>query len=232
MGGCVIDPASNASVNAHRAPAVDVRVAVFSVNDGALQIAEMHAGDEWSLPRTVPAVAGSLDAHARRLITEELAIPIRYLEQLYTLSVETGRGWTVVVSYLALVDRPPVQVRAIRWTDVDKVDLDETDRMVLDYAVTRLRAKVGYTTIAFRLIPAPFTLSDVQSTYEAILDRPLDKRNFRRRLSAAAVLVSTGEKRRDGSHRPAVLYTARIGDDQEAYLTPSWSQSLNDSELP
>jgi hypothetical protein len=97
------------------------------------------------------------------------------------------------------------------------------DRRVLDYALMRLRAKLGYTNIAFHLLPPTFTLSELQLAYEAVLGHPVDKRNFRRRMIASGILDQLDEKRRDGSHRPAALYRFASRDDREAYLTPPWA---------
>ena len=71
--------------------------------------------------------------------------------------------------------------------------MNPVDRMIVDYALLRLRAKLGYTTIAFHLLPPSFSLSELQNVYEAVLDHQLDKRNFRRRIHAAGVLEGTGE---------------------------------------
>jgi 8-oxo-dGTP diphosphatase len=101
--------------------------------------------------------------------------------------------------------------------------LSSTDRMVVEYALVRLRAKLGYTNIAFHVLPERFTLSELQETYETILARRLDKRNFRRRMIASGILLSTGDQRREGSHRPATLYRFKPGDDRETYLTPPWA---------
>jgi 8-oxo-dGTP diphosphatase len=95
--------------------------------------------------------------------------------------------------------------------------------MIVDYALVRLRAKLGYTAIAFHLLPPSFTLSEVQTVYEAVLGREVDKRNFRRRIHAAGLLEGTGESRREGSHRPARLYRLRTIDHAETYLTPTWA---------
>src|SRR5690606_37800830 len=100
---------------------------------------------------------------------------------------------------------------------------DEMERMVLDYALIRLRAKLGYTIIAFHLVPETFTLSELQQTYESILGHQVDKRNFRRRMIASGILLATQEKRREGSHRPAALYRFASPDDQSTYLTPPWA---------
>jgi len=63
----------------------------------------------------------------------------------------------------------------------------------------------------------------LQNVYEAVLDREVDKRNFRRMIHTAGVLEGTGETRREGSHRPARLYRFRATHDAETYLTPAWA---------
>jgi 8-oxo-dGTP diphosphatase len=95
--------------------------------------------------------------------------------------------------------------------------------MIVDYALVRLRAKLGYTAIAFHLLPPSFTLSELQTVYEAVLDREVDRRNFRRKIHAAGLLEGTGESRREGSHRPARLYRLRTIHHAETYLTPTWA---------
>ena len=208
-------------------PNFDLRVVLFTVSEGRLQVA-LHATEQGiGLPRGVPAPAEALDATARRIVREATGLREQYLEQLYTLSVQEPAGWTVIVAHLALIcsGREAAPRFGGAWHDVSTLpEVTAADRMVLDYAVLRLRAKLGYTTIAFHLLPPTFTLSELQGAYEAILGRPLDKRNFRRRVIAAEMLAPTGTKRRDGSHRPAVLYRFRAAHDRETYLTPAWAE--------
>jgi len=76
----------------------------------------------------------------------------------------------------------------------------------LDCAHRRLVDKLDYSTIAFQFMPKEFTLPELQLVYELILDEPLDKRNFRKRILSLDVVKETGEKRKEGAHRPAMLY--------------------------
>lgn len=76
---------------------------------------------------------------------------------------------------------------------------------ILDYSLRRLRNKLEYTTVGFQLLPARFSLTELQEVYEAILDKKLDKRNFRRKLALLRILRPTREFRR-GGRRPARLY--------------------------
>src|SRR5262249_24060157 len=76
---------------------------------------------------------------------------------------------------------------------------------IFDYAIERLRNQLEYTTVGFQLLPEKFTLSELQSVYEAILVKHLDKRNFRRKLSLLGVVRPLKEWRRTG-RKPAQLY--------------------------
>ena len=207
-------------------PWVDVRVVLFTVNDGRLLIALEEQKTSQALPAASPTLDESLDATGTRILTDHVGIAERYLEQLYSISHRSEGVWTVTITYLALAlasaGGPPLNPAA--WFDATKVpEVNQVDRMIVDYALFRLRAKLGYTTIAFHLLPPSFSLSELQNVYEAVLDREVDKRNFRRRIHAAGVLEGTGETRREGSHRPARLYRFRAAHDAETYLTPAWA---------
>jgi 8-oxo-dGTP diphosphatase len=95
--------------------------------------------------------------------------------------------------------------------------------MLLNYAMIRVRAKLGYTNIAVHLMPSSFTLTNLQGVYEQVLGRSLDKRNFRRRMVASGMLSGTGIFQREGSHRPAELYRFASDSHQSTYLTPPWA---------
>ncbi len=204
-------------------PSVDVRVVLFTVIDGQLLVALEETADRWRLPRGVPAPAEPLDAAARRIIRQTTELHEQYLEQLYTFSIGEPPAWTVVVGYIALIcaAQRPLRVTGADWVDSAALPpLSDTDKMVVDYGLVRLRAKIGYTNIAFHLLPETFSLTELQGAYETILGRRLDKRNFRRRVIASGILEATDAKRRDGSHRPAALYRFRAEHDPATYLTP------------
>lgn len=208
-------------------PAVDVRVVFFALVDGRLVVALRTGDDEPCLPRGWPSSDESLDAAARRIARDQIGLSDRYLEQLYTFSDGDEVDWTVVITYVGLVgsDASDGSRPGAEWVRVEpNVVCSETDSRIIDYARTRLRAKLGYTTIALYLLPPAFTFRDLQATYETVLDQPLDKRNFRRRLLATGMLERTDEVSREGSHRPAALYRFRPTDDHERYLTPAWEE--------
>ncbi|MBP9749287.1 MAG: NUDIX domain-containing protein [Candidatus Pacebacteria bacterium] len=137
-----------------------------------------------------------------------------YLEQLYTFSDvdRDPRGRVVSVAHLALFapDEASLEtgaVRGARWcsvTSVPKLAYDH-DR-ILATALERLRARIEYTTIIRHLLPREFTLTDLQSAYESVLGHELDKRNFRKKILALALVAETGRTRTTGASRPAALY--------------------------
>jgi len=203
---------------------VTVDVVIFTIRDGALSVLLVKRGIEphlgaWAIPGGFVLDHESLDEAALRELREETGVADVYLEQLYTFGDprRDPRGRVVTVAYYALIatDRATLQAGTdtvdARWWPVSALpeQLAFDHAHILEYALQRLRAKIGYTTVGFQLLPAEFTLSDLQAVYEAILGRPLDKRNFRKRIEQLDVLVPLEKSRRAGPSRPARLYSFR-----------------------
>jgi 8-oxo-dGTP diphosphatase len=210
-------------------PQVDVRVVLFTICNGKLWVALDQQYSGVALPRGRPLPEESLDLAATRILANTMGVRERYLEQLYSIAQGSLGSWTVTVAYLGLAIADISNVLAgDTWFDAaDVPDMNSLDRLIVDYALLRLRAKLSYTTIAFHLLPRTFSLSDLQQVYEAVLGRQLDKRNFRRRIQTAGILEATSETRREGSHRPARLFRFRAVHDADTYLTPAWANTLN-----
>lgn len=137
-----------------------------------------------------------------------------YKEQLYTFSQvdRDPRGRVVSVAYMALVhgdqrDEKKASVNT-RWCPVSalpKLAYDHNE--IVEGGVERLRAKIGYTNIAQHLLSKEFTLSELQSVYEVVLDREVDKRNFRKKVIGVRMVKKTGKKKFLGTKKPAALYS-------------------------
>jgi 8-oxo-dGTP diphosphatase len=172
--------------------------------------------DAWALPGGLLVEGESLDRAAARKLLDETGVQDVYLEQLYTfgeLSRGEGAERGVAVTYFALVQYEQTRLDERKdwqpaWHSVYKLPpLAFDNNAVVDYAVRRLRSKLDYTNVAYSLLPRQFTLSELQQVYEAILDREMDKRNFRRRMLSLGIIRAAGGTRMEGAHRPAQLYT-------------------------
>ena len=201
-------------------PALSVDCVVFGLDEEDLKVLliqrdlEPFAGT-WALPGGFVEVDETLDEAARRELREETSIDVSYLEQLYTFGAvkRDPRDRIVSVAYYALVKLSDYRVQAatdarnVAWYSVGKKPKLAFDHAaILQLAYERLQAKVCYQPIGFELLPSKFTLRQLQHLYETILGRPLDKRNFRRKILGLDVLEELDAYESNVAHRAARLY--------------------------
>jgi 8-oxo-dGTP diphosphatase len=182
------------------------------------RIREPHLG-KWALPGGPLNANEDLDAAAARNLSETTALEPRYLEQLYafgnperSLSPAADAERVVSIVYWALVGSDEADKAAIgenvRWFAADCIpELAFDHNQIVEYALWRLRTKVSYSQVAHGFLDEEFTLSQLREVYEIVLQRELDKGNFRRSIEASGVIIPTGNKLAGASHRPPALYT-------------------------
>ncbi|MGO1316414.1 MAG: NUDIX hydrolase [Cellulomonadaceae bacterium] len=183
----------------------------------------------WALPGGPLRAEEDLDAAARRALGDTTGLAPRYLEQLYAfggLDRAPGAQTRVVsIVYWALV-RPEEAARAVDGENVewfvaaDLPDLAFDHREIVDYALQRLHAKLGYSQIAHAFLPDEFTLAQLREVYEAVWAKELDPANFRRQVLASDTLEPTGRRLEGTSHRPPSLYRYADGARRRNLLTP------------
>jgi len=169
----------------------------------------------WALPGGFVDMDETLEQAAKRELQEETGISRLYLEQLYTFG-DPGRDprdRVITVAYYALVKLTDHTIKAdTDASDVAWFGVSDLPRLAFDHAkivataLGRLKGKVRYQPIGFELLPAKFTLSQLQRLYEVVLERELDKRNFRKKILGMGLLVETSEIQKDVAHRAARLY--------------------------
>lgn len=170
---------------------------------------------KWALPGGFVRVDESLEDAARRELQEETGLEKVFLEQLYTYGdvKRDPRERVVTVAWYALVRLSDHRVMAATdardaaWfslQDIPKLAFDHA--RILNDAHQRLQGKVRYQPIGFELLAKKFTLTQLQKLYEIVLDRELDKRNFRKKILRMGVLHEMDEVETDVAHRAARLY--------------------------
>jgi len=203
-------------------PAVTTDAVLFTVKDSQLQVLLIkRAGepyrDKWAFPGGFVEIDEHIDVCVARELAEETGVTGVYTEQLFTAGApdRDPRERIISVTYLALVPDEPLSLQAasdakdVAWFAVnDHPELAFDHDEIIAMARERLAAKLGYSTIALQLLPAKFTLSQLQHVYEVILEEKLDKRNFRKRLLASGCIEENGELATGGKHRPARIYKA------------------------
>ena len=201
-------------------PALTVDCVVFGLDEEDLKVLLIERDlppfeGRWALPGGFVRVEETLDEAARRELNEETGISNVYLEQLYTFGKtdRDPRERVVTVAYYGLVRlsnhriKAATDARQALWfsiEDLPKLAFDHNK--ILKQAHERLRGKVRYQPIGFELLPQKFALRQLQHLYEVILDRELDKRNFRKKILSMAILEELDEVETDVAHRAARLY--------------------------
>jgi 8-oxo-dGTP diphosphatase len=209
-------------------PYTTVDVLIFTLIDDGLQVLLVQrpadAGEPdpglWALPGGFVDVARDVDLEscARRKLGEKTGVTSPYLEQLGSWGSATRdpRGWSATHAYFALMPSDGVTLSRganaadVAWFPVDAALLARR-KLAFDHAeillagVERLRSKVEYTSLPAWLLPEPFTLPQLQRSYEIVLGRPVDKSGFRTRMLAADFLVEAGVVPSD-SNRPPMGY--------------------------
>ena len=168
----------------------------------------------WSLMGGFLGEHEDLEEAARRILYDLTGLDNNYLEQLSTFGAvnRDPAERTVSVVYYALVNIEDQDVRAIQshnasWISLkNKVNLIFDHDQMVDQALQKLRYKAALHPIGFELLPAKFTIPQLQKLYEAIYDMQLDRRNFSRKILSTGLLESTGEKDTNSVTKKGQLY--------------------------
>lgn len=194
---------------------------IFGFDEGMLKVLLIERGDEpyigqVALPGNFVGEYENIDAAAQRVLFELTGLNKIYMEQFCTFG-DVDRhpaGRIITIAYFALIKirkqvlTPQVpSARKASWyplSELPRLAFDHTE--ILKMAHRELQRKIRYEPVGFELLPDKFTLSQLQRLYEAVLEKVIDKRNFRKKIMALGLLVELGEKQKNVSHRAARLY--------------------------
>lgn len=169
---------------------------------------------KWSLMGGFVQLEESADEAAQRILFELTGLQNVYMEQLHCFSaVNRDPGARVLsIAYSALIklDEYSEQITSAykaKWFPIQKVpSLLFDHKKMLQLAKDHLKQRVLHHPVGFELLPTKFTLPQLQLLYEAILEAPLDKRNFSKKILSLGILKKLDEKEKESSRKGAFFY--------------------------
>ena len=201
---------------------VTVDVVILTIVHNTLKVLLLKRANEpfrgrWAIPGGFIRLSENLDDAALRVLKEKTNVQNIYLEQLYTFGDPLRYPNTRVITcaYFALLRAEDIDVKImdesvaeIGWHPVEDLPpLAFDHKEIIEYSLKRTRERLELCPVAFQLLPKKFTLTELQKSYELILQKDLDKRNFRKKMLATNMLIDLNECTKTGSKRPAALYS-------------------------
>lgn len=198
-------------------------VVIFTIKNNKLQVLLVKRANEpfkgrWAIPGGFIRLSENLDDAALRILKEKTNVDNIYLEQLYTFGdpLRYPSSRVITCAYFALIRSDDIKlsfdtsqsITEVQWHEVYNLPTLAFDhKEIIEYSIKRMRERLEFCPIAFQLLPEKFTLTELQKSYELILDMKLDKRNFRKKVLTGSVLKELNEYTKIGSKRPARLYS-------------------------
>ena len=196
---------------------ITVDVVILTMKNDAIQVLLVKRltepfKDKWAIPGGYVRLSENLDQAALRILKEKTNVDNIYLEQLYTFGdpLRHPNARVITCAYFALVraeDLNIVSTDEIGWHKVmDLPPLAYDHKEILEYSLKRTRERLELCPVAYQLLNEKFTLTEMQKAYELIMNKKLDKRNFRKKALSTEGLVELNEYTKLSSKRPARLY--------------------------
>jgi 8-oxo-dGTP diphosphatase len=211
----------HSGVAQYETPLITVDIVVFTIQMNRLKVLLIQRKQApyehmWAIPGGFIHKGETLEEAASRRLKEETNLENIYLEQLYTFATpgRDPRARVITVSYYALISaeklklEPDANAEDVRWHSIAELPALGFDHLeIVNFAIDRLKERLETSSVAFQFLPEKFTLTELQRVYELVLGKLLDKRNFRKKILSANILVDIGETKMEGYHRPAQLYS-------------------------
>lgn len=198
--------------------ALSVDCVIFGFDENKLKVLLIRSDlkkyhNKFSLLGDLVKPEEDLDTSAYRILKQRTGLNDLYLEQVHTFGA-VGRhpaGRVVTVAYCSLINVQHHRLKTLdnelHWHEVDSVsELLFDHKKIFDICIEWLQKRVQEHPLGLSLLPNKFSLRELQNLYEAILDKKLDRRNFRKKFFSMDYLVDMGEDEKDVPHRPGRLY--------------------------
>ncbi|WP_437919548.1 NUDIX hydrolase [Sphingobacterium sp. LRF_L2] len=196
---------------------------IYSFNEGKLQVLLTERNqypykDWWALPGFFVEKEEEMEDAVKRILYEHTGLKDIFMEQLGAFAGvkrhPQGRIMTVAFSTIVKYDDVKSKIRPItsymkqaKWFAINELpELAFDHNQIIQQSLQKLKYSINYSTAVYELLPEKFTLTQLQQVYEAILDKTLDKRNFRKKIANSGFLKELQEVQKGVSYRAARLY--------------------------
>ena len=197
---------------------ITVDTVILTLKDNDLQVLLVRRDnepfkDKWAIPGGYVKMSENLDDAALRVLKEKTNVDNIYLEQLYTFGDPLRHPVSRVITcaYFALIRAEDIDVITadnVAWHKVNDLPALAFDhKEIIQYSLKRTRERLELCPVAYQLLNEKFTLTEMQKAYEMIMEKKLDKRNFRKKVITTEGLRELNEFSKSSSKRPARLYT-------------------------
>ena len=188
-------------------PSVTTDCVIFGFDGTKLRVLLIERGIEpfkgkWALPGGFLRMDEDAETGALRELKEETGLDAAYIKQFHTFTTPNRdpRERVITIAYYALVRLQEVtggdDAARAEWYALDKVPALAFDHdQILRMASYELKRQIHFEPVGFELLPKQFTIKELQSLYESILDVTFDRRNFYKKMQHLELLkqVDRGE---------------------------------------
>lgn len=199
---------------------ISIDCVIFGFEQSALEILLIkRAGNPnkgmWALPGGFIKKEELVEDAAKRILKVTTGLSDIYLEEIAVFDkVDRFPLWRVfTIGHFALISpehyklTTGIDTTEVKWFQASKLpELHFDHKHIIEVALSKLRSRVRYKPIGFELLPEKFTLPQLQTLYEVILGKKLDKRNFRKKIMKMDLLKRLKEKDQNNIRRAAYLY--------------------------
>jgi len=209
----------------------DAGLKVLLINQKRTEPADSNVKPMSQLPGDLILLDEGLDEAAARVLYELTQLNGVFLKQFHAFGDPNrvkdlkDRAWlrsvrtqpeqrVVTVGYFGLVSlhdfnpKPASFAGSADWIDLQDIgELAFDHNEILSGAIDALQSQLESQHISFELLPKKFTISQLQSLYEVVLEKKFDKRNFRKNVKKMSHVVPLDEKQQGVMHKPAQLFS-------------------------
>ncbi len=194
---------------------------IFGFDDGELKVLLVERNEppyknRIAIPGNLAYDNETIHEAAQRVLYELTGLKNIFLEQFHSFGSISRhpQGRVITVAYYSIIKRTMNGLHPVtsymkkafwcRANEIPKLAFDHNE--IVEKALETLRHKIQYEPIGFELLPEKFTLTQLQHIYEAILQKKIDKRNFRKKILRYGLLRGLNQKQKGVSHRAASYY--------------------------